>query len=92
MDDLRTWGQSCHIEENIYLCYKMQTESTPIFLRYGGAEKDTSEMNQIELGEAAASIRRRAKEKAFSKGQPIIFGRNGKVFEEWPDGKIIERK
>lgn len=69
----------------------MQMQETPIFLRYGGAEKDTSEMNQEELVRAAVSIRRRAKEKAFSKGQPIIFGRGGKVFEEWPDGKIVER-
>jgi hypothetical protein len=70
----------------------MQTQITPIFLRYGGAEKDTSEMSQEEFDATASSIRRRAKEKAFSKGRPIVFGRNGKVFEEWPDGKIIERQ
>lgn len=48
-------------------------------------------MSKEELDQAAVSIRRRAKEKAFSKGQPIIFGRNGKVFEEWPDGRIVKR-
>lgn len=69
----------------------MQPQITPIFLRYGGAQKDTSEMSKEELDQAALSIRRRAKEKAFSKGQPNIFGRNGKVFEEWPDGRIVER-
>jgi hypothetical protein len=70
----------------------MQIQTTPIFLRYGGAEKDTSEMSKEELDIAASSIRRRAKEKAFSRGRPIVFGRNGRVFEEWPDGKIVERK
>jgi hypothetical protein len=48
-------------------------------------------MSREELIRAAVSIRRRAKEKAFSKGQPIIFGKEGKVFEEWPDGRIVER-
>ena len=70
----------------------MQTQISPIFLRYGGAEKDSSEMNKEELESAANSILRRAKEKAFVKGRPIIFSEAGKVYEEWPDGKIIERK
>jgi len=70
----------------------MPTQITPIFLRYGGAEKDTSEMSMEELEKVAGSIRRRAKGKAFYKGRPIIFGREGKIFEEWPDGRIIERK
>lgn len=65
---------------------------TPIFLRYGLAEKDTTEMTKEELEQMAASILRRAKEKAFYKGRPIIFGKDDKVFEEWPDGRIVERK
>lgn len=64
---------------------------TPLYLRYGGAEKDSSEMSKTELERAAASILRRAKEKAFYKGRPIIFSENNKVYEEWPDGTIIER-
>jgi hypothetical protein len=64
---------------------------TPIFLRYGGAKKSVFEMSKDELTAAAASILRRAKEKAFSKGRPIIFAKEGTVYEEWPDGRIIER-
>jgi len=70
----------------------MQTQGTPIFLRYGGAEKSVFEMTKEELVQAAESILRRAKEKAFSKGRPIIFGKEGKVYEEWPDGRIVERQ
>jgi hypothetical protein len=67
-------------------------EPEPIFLRYGGAKKSTFEMTVEELKELAASIRRRAKEKAFSKGRPIIYCRDGKVFAEWPDGRMEEIK
>jgi hypothetical protein len=69
----------------------MENAKTPIFLRYGGAEKDSSEMNKEELEKASASILRRAKEKAFFKGRPIIFSEGDKVYEEWPDGRIVER-
>lgn len=69
----------------------MPTNNTPIFLRYGGAEKDSSEMTRDELERASSSILRRAREKAFFKGRPIIFSEGGKVYEEWPDGKIVER-
>jgi hypothetical protein len=69
----------------------MENAKTPIFLRYGGAEKDSSEMSNEELEKASASILRRAKEKAFFKGRPIVFSEAGKVYEEWPDGRIVER-
>jgi hypothetical protein len=75
----------------LYLYISMRTQNTPIFLRYGGAEKDSSEMSMEELGKASSSILRRAKEKAFFKGRPIIFSEGGKVYEEWPDGRIVER-
>ena len=48
-------------------------------------------MNKEELERASASILRRAKEKAFFKGRPIIFSENDKVYEEWADGIIVER-
>jgi hypothetical protein len=70
----------------------MEHQNVPIFLRYGGAEKHTSEMTKEELDQVSASILKRAKEKAFSKGRPIIFGEGGKVFAEWPDGRIEEIK
>lgn len=60
------------------------------FLRYGGAEMCTSEMSKEELETAANNILRRAKEKAFWRGRPIIYGEEGRVFEEWPDGRIVD--
>jgi hypothetical protein len=62
----------------------------PILLRYGGARRSTFEMNETELKEAAESILKRAKEKAFSKGLPIYYGTDEKVFAEYPDGRILE--
>ena len=66
--------------------------TTPLYLRYGGAKKSTFDMTPDELEQAAQSILRRAKEKAFSKGLPIYFGRDGKVMAEYPDGHIEEVK
>ncbi len=57
----------------------MEQTITPIYLRYGGAKKSSFEMTAEELGQAAISILRRAKEKAFSRGLPIYFGKEGKV-------------
>jgi hypothetical protein len=68
----------------------MDANETPLFLRFGGAPKSSFEMNDQELAEAAASILKRAKEKAFSKGLPIFFSLKDKVFAEYPDGKIEE--
>jgi hypothetical protein len=70
----------------------MEQQREPIFLRYGGAEKLTTEMTKDEIAQVADSILKRAKEKAFSKGRPIVFGEGGKVFAEWPDGRIEELK
>ncbi len=47
-------------------------------------------MTKEELEEAANNILRRAKEKAFWRGRPIIYGKYGRVFEEWPDGRIVD--
>ncbi|MBN8856162.1 MAG: hypothetical protein BGO55_08330 [Sphingobacteriales bacterium 50-39] len=61
---------------------------TSLFLRYGGAQKSTFEMNSEELKQAAQSILRRAKEMAFSKGLPIYFHKDGNLMAEFPDGRI----
>jgi hypothetical protein len=61
---------------------------TPILLRYGGAKKSTFDMTPEELQQAALSILRRAKEKAFSKGLPIYFSENDVLMAEYPDGRI----
>jgi hypothetical protein len=68
----------------------MEVQAVPILLRYGGAEKSTFEMSKDELEKVAISILRRAKEKAFSKGLPIYFGKDEKVYAEYPDGNIVE--
>lgn len=70
----------------------MPQQTAPIFLRYGGAKKSTFEMTTKELEQAATSILQRAKEKSFSKGLPIYYGKDGKVFAEYPDGHIEEMK
>jgi hypothetical protein len=70
----------------------MEQLNLSILLRYGGAEKLTSEMTKEELEQVGISILRRAKEKAFFKGRPIIFSEKGKVMAEWPDGRIEEVK
>ena len=66
----------------------MEIMTEPIYLRYGGAAKSTSEMNQEELEEMAEEILKRAKEKAFSRGRPIIYGKEGKVYREWQNGRV----
>lgn len=68
----------------------MEKQREMIFLRYGGAKKSSFEMTSEELEQAAASILRRAKEKAFSKGRPIYFSEGDKIFAEYPDGHIEE--
>jgi hypothetical protein len=81
------------VDEFVILNYKfylMEAQAVPILLRYGGAEKSIFEMNDEELQKTANSILRRAKEKAFSKGLPIYFGKDGKVYAEYPDGNIVE--
>jgi hypothetical protein len=47
-------------------------------------------MSQDEFQAAAISIVRRAKEKAFSKGRPIYFSKEGMVYAEYADGNIME--
>lgn len=70
----------------------MEQTTIPVYLRYGGAKKSSFEMTTEELEQAAISILRRAKEKAFSRGLPIYFGKEGKVFAEYADGHIEEVK
>lgn len=66
----------------------MSTNVKPLLLRYGGAAKSSFEMNSSELDQAASSIMRRAREKAFYKGLPVCYAENGKVLTEYPDGRI----
>jgi len=61
---------------------------TPILVRFGGAKKSSFEMNEEELKQAAGSILKRAKEKAFYKGLPIYYAHNGALVAEYADGKV----
>jgi hypothetical protein len=66
----------------------MPTTNNPILIRFGGAQKSSFSMNANELNQAASSILRRAKEKAFYKGLPVYFSDKGKIMAEYPDGRI----
>lgn len=66
----------------------MSTTVNPILIRFGGAHKSSFSMNATELNQAASSILRRAKEKAFYKGLPVYFADKGKIMAEYPDGRI----
>jgi hypothetical protein len=68
---------------------KMKTTDKPILLRYGGALKSSFKMNTSELNQAASSILRRAKEKAFYKGLPIYYIDNGRIIAEHADGRKV---
>ena len=69
-----------------------EMKAPPIFVRYGGAKKSSFDMTPEEFEEAAQSILRRAKEKAFSKGRPIYFSRDGILMAEYPGGRVGEVK
>lgn len=58
----------------------------PILIRYDGAAKSSFNMDATELKEAASSILRRAREKAFYKGLPIYYVDKGKLVAEYADG------
>jgi len=70
----------------------MDKVKTPILLRYGGAAKPTTQMNAAELQQVAASVVRRAKEKAFYKGLPIYYVKENRLFAEYADGRKVEVK
>jgi len=57
----------------------------PILIRYGGADKSSFNMDATELNQAALSILRRAREKAFYKGLPIYYVDKGKLVAEYAD-------
>lgn len=68
---------------------KIPKKIRPVLLNYGGAKKFVADMTPEEFEIARKSIVRRAREKAFSKGIPIYYSRQGKLLAEHPDGKIV---
>lgn len=65
-----------------------ESQTMPILLNYGGANRSLHEMSEEELQVARQSIVSRAKEKAFSKGLPVYYVWNGKVVAEYADGSV----
>lgn len=64
-------------------------DTIPVLLNYGGAKKSSFEMSSHEFKKASGAIKKRAKEKAFSKGLPVYIIRKGELVAEYPDGKIV---
>jgi hypothetical protein len=62
-------------------------ETNDITLLYGGAAKPSYLMTPEEYKEAAQRVVNRAKEKAFSRGLPIYYDKNGVVIAEFADGR-----
>ncbi|MFM9951060.1 MAG: hypothetical protein ACKV1O_24205 [Saprospiraceae bacterium] len=62
-----------------------------ITLLYGIASKSYFEMDEIEQKKAASMAFERAKEAAFTRGLPIIYGENGFVIAEYSDGRRFIR-
>jgi uncharacterized protein (DUF302 family) len=63
-----------------------------ITLLYGIAEKSYFDMSAEERKLAWAKAFERIKEAAFTRGLPIIYGRNGFVIAEYIDGKRFIRE
>ena len=58
---------------------------------YGIAAKSVFEMTDAERKQAAAKAFERAKEAAFTRGLPIIYGHNGLVIAEYADVRRVVR-
>lgn len=63
-----------------------------ITMLYGIAEKSYFDMNAEERKEVAVKALERAKEAAYSRGLPIIYGENGLVIAEYVNGKRFIRE
>ena len=72
---------------------KIETvKSDDITMLYGIAEKSYFEMNATERKAAATAAFERAKESAFTRGLPIIYGEDGLVVAEYINGKRFVRE
>jgi hypothetical protein len=65
----------------------MKTNQLEIPILYGGAKVPFHLQNEEEKKQADLKALERAKEKAFSRGLPIILGTNGKIIAEYSNGK-----
>jgi hypothetical protein len=82
----------------MYFCRKNKTmvedieKQKSITLLYGIAEKSYFDMTAPERKQAGATAFERIKEVAFTRGLPIIYGKNGFVIAEYVDGKRFIRE
>lgn len=67
-------------------------QTDDITLLYGIAEKSYGDMTPEEKQKVAAAAFERAKEAAFTRGLPIIYGLNGLVIAEYVNGKRFVRE
>ena len=67
----------------------MNTETTEIPILYGGAKVPFQLQSEEEKKQANLRTMERVKEKAFSRGLPIIWGRNGLVVAEYANGNKV---
>jgi hypothetical protein len=72
--------------------FEETVKTQPIILQYGIAEKSYFDMNEDERKQAAAKAYERAKEAAFTRGLPIIYGKKGYVIAEYVDGSRFIRE
>ena len=59
---------------------------TEILLLYGLAKKSYFDMDDEERYQASKAASERAREAAFTRGLPIIYGENGLVIAEYANG------
>ena len=64
-----------------------EDSQTKVLLLYGLAKKSYFDMNDEERNEASKAASERAREAAFTRGLPIIYGESGLVIAEYANGK-----
>jgi hypothetical protein len=67
----------------------MAVNKIEIPILYGGAKVPFHLQNEEEKKQANQKTIERAKEKAFSRGLPIIWGKNGKIVAEYANGNKV---
>ena len=67
----------------------INTNTIEIPILYGGAKVPFQLQNEEEKKQSELKTIERAKEKAFSRGMPIIWGKNGSVVAEYANGNKV---
>jgi hypothetical protein len=72
--------------------FEAEAPQQEILLMYGMAEKSYSDMDEAERLAVALAAAQRAKEAAFTRNLPIIYGEGGYVIAEYADGSRFIRE